>query len=86
MSGDSAPGKQNIVPLRTLLRAAGIAQGNLDTFGDFEQDGMVESARYAGLVLQVRAQPALGCPAVPSALRKLYYYNIYKEGVRIATN
>lgn len=50
-------GEMNIVPIQTLLRAAGIT--NLDTFGDFDCDPGsppapgCESARYAGLVLQV---------------------------------
>jgi hypothetical protein len=49
-------GARNIVPLRTLLRAAGVT--NLDTEGDFDCDPSdespgCESYRYAGLVLQV---------------------------------
>eukprot|EP01051_Picozoa_sp_SAG22_P019807 SAG22_NODE_3774_length_1534_cov_4.422997_1_plen_393_part_00 len=58
------PARQNILPVQTLLRAAGIP--DLDTFGDFSCDPdetsvECESGRYAGLVLQVCAA-AVGHP------------------------
>lgn len=42
---------RDIIPLMTLLRAAGIT--DLDADGDYDSEGEVESYRYAGLVLQV---------------------------------
>lgn len=54
-----ATGQRNIVPLKTLLRAAGI--DNLDTDGDVacESDAVspgCESFRYSGLILQVNIE------------------------------
>ena len=70
-------GFRDIVPLRTLLRASGIS--DLDTFGDVEcaPDDVspgCESARYAGLVLQVNIECrshrlATGCSGSPRLLR-----------------